>query len=47
MKTHLEEPAAAADGKKTVAILSRETLSRREFLAGAAAVGATSCCPEN
>ena len=47
MKTTLEKPAAAADGNETVAILSRETLSRREFLAGSAAVGATICCLEH
>ncbi len=37
--------AAAADGKETVVLLSRETLTRREFLAGAAALGATFMLP--
>ena len=44
MKTTLEEPAAAADGNETFALASRETISRREFLAGAAAVGVTISC---
>ena len=38
-------PTAAADEKEAVAILSRETLTRREFLAGAAAIGATFILP--
>ncbi len=38
MKTADKEPAAAADGKKTFTNLSRETVTRREFLAGSAAV---------
>jgi hypothetical protein len=39
METPLGKPAAATDGNETVAILSRETVTRREFLAGAAAIG--------
>ncbi|MGA8050761.1 MAG: bifunctional UDP-sugar hydrolase/5'-nucleotidase [Burkholderiales bacterium] len=38
-------PTAAADEKEAVAILSHETLTRREFLAGAAAIGATFILP--
>jgi 5'-nucleotidase / UDP-sugar diphosphatase len=45
MKTDDEEHAAAADGKNTSSILSREALSRREFLAVSAAVGATVFMP--
>ena len=37
--------AAAVDGNESVAILSRETLARRDLLAGAAAVGATFMLP--
>jgi len=37
MKDGDKEPAAAADEKKTFTILSRDTISRREFLAGSAA----------
>ena len=37
MKTRDKEPAAAADEKKTFTILSRDAISRREFLAGSAA----------
>jgi 5'-nucleotidase len=39
------EAAAAADATETVVILSREELSRREFVAGAAAIGATLMLP--
>jgi len=46
MKTTYEKPAAAADGEETFALLSREGLSRREFLAGAAAFGVTILLPE-
>jgi hypothetical protein len=45
MKTTREEPAAAADGSETLTPLSHEATSRREFLAGAAAVGATILLP--
>jgi 5'-nucleotidase / UDP-sugar diphosphatase len=45
METTLGKPAATADGNETVAILSRETLTRRDFLAGAAAIGATFILP--
>jgi 5'-nucleotidase/UDP-sugar diphosphatase len=37
MKARDKEPAAAADEKKTFTILSRETVTRREFLAGSVA----------
>ena len=37
MKTRDNKPTAAADEKKTFTILSRDTISRREFLAGSAA----------
>ena len=45
MKTTDEEPAAAADEKETFTLMSRDTISRREFLAGSAAVGATILLP--
>jgi 5'-nucleotidase / UDP-sugar diphosphatase len=45
METTLGKLAAAADGDETVAVLSRETLTRRDFLAGAAAIGATFILP--
>ena len=45
MKTEHEEPAAAADGRKTGTRMRGETLSRREFLAVSAAVGATILLP--
>ena len=41
MKTTHEKPAGAVDGKQRTTNVSHETLSRREFMAGAAAVGAT------
>jgi 5'-nucleotidase/UDP-sugar diphosphatase len=37
MKARDKEPAAAADEKRTFTILSRETVTRREFLAGSSA----------
>jgi 5'-nucleotidase/UDP-sugar diphosphatase len=37
MKARDKEPAAAADEKKAITILSRDAISRREFLAGSAA----------
>jgi 5'-nucleotidase / UDP-sugar diphosphatase len=37
MKARDKEPATAADGKKPFTILSRDAISRREFLAGSAA----------
>ena len=46
MKTTYEEPAAVVDGEEIFALLSREGLSRREFLAGAAAFGVTILLPE-
>ena len=45
MKTPRQEPAAAADERKAITHISREPLSRREFLAASAAVGATLCLP--
>ena len=45
MNTEHEEPAAAADGGKTDTRMRGGTLSRREFVAAAAAVGATSVLP--
>jgi 5'-nucleotidase/UDP-sugar diphosphatase len=41
MNARYEERAAAADDNETFTQLSRETLSRREFLASSVAVGAT------
>ena len=43
MKAGDKEPAAAADGKKTFTILSRDAISRREFLVGSAAAIAAIC----
>jgi hypothetical protein len=40
MKTTRGKPAAAADRKKSTSLMSRETLSRREFMAVSAAAGA-------
>ena len=40
MKTPRLEPATASDGKKTSTLMSRETTSRRDVLAGSAAAGA-------
>jgi 5'-nucleotidase/UDP-sugar diphosphatase len=45
MKSTHEEPSAAADGEEAFTLLSRETLSRRDFLAGAAAFGVTIILP--
>ena len=45
MKTGDKKPAAAADAKQTFTIESRNTISRREFLAGTAAVGVTILLP--
>ena len=45
MKNPRGEPASAADGKETYTRMSRDTISRREFLAGAAAVGVTMLLP--
>ncbi len=45
MKNPRAEPASAADGKETYTWMSRDTISRREFLAGAAAVGVTMLLP--
>ena len=45
MKTTLEKPTVAADGNATFAALSREPLMRRDFLTGAAAIGATFVLP--
>ena len=45
MKPRDNKPAAAEDCKETFTLLSRDTISRREFLAGSAAVGATILLP--
>jgi len=45
MKNRDNKHAAAGDGKQTTTDASRGTLSRREFLAGAAVVGATILLP--
>mgnify|MGYP001415143665 CR=1 FL=1 len=45
MKTTHDDPSAAADGEETFTYMSRETLSRRDFLAGAAAFGVTIVLP--
>jgi 5'-nucleotidase / UDP-sugar diphosphatase len=45
MKGRDKEPAAVADGKETFTILSRDAISRREFLIGSAAVGVTILLP--
>ena len=45
MKTRDNKPTAAADGKETFTLMSRDTISRREFLAGSAAVGVTILLP--
>jgi 5'-nucleotidase / UDP-sugar diphosphatase len=45
MKTRDWISAAAAEEKETLAFMSRHTISRREFLAGAAAVGITMLLP--
>jgi hypothetical protein len=39
MKVRHKEPAGATDGKKTFTILSRDAISRREFLTGSVAGG--------
>ena len=46
MKSTPRRSDAAADMNVSVAILSREALTRRDFLAGAAAIGATFTLPE-
>jgi len=45
MNTKHELTAGAAGGEACVTLLSREALTRREFLAGAAAIGATFLLP--
>jgi 5'-nucleotidase / UDP-sugar diphosphatase len=45
MKTTREEPAAAADGEEAFTHSLLEAISRREFLAGAAAIGASFVLP--
>ena len=45
MKTRDKKPAAAADGEETFALMSRDTITRREFLAVSAAVGVTILLP--
>ena len=45
MKSKDQKPTAAADGKETFSLMSRDTISRREFLAVSAAVGVTILLP--
>jgi 5'-nucleotidase / UDP-sugar diphosphatase len=45
MKAGDKKPAAAADGRETFTHMSRDTISRREFLAVSAAVGVTMLLP--
>jgi 5'-nucleotidase len=45
MKTRDKEPAVAADAEKTFTLMSRDTITRREFLAVSAAVGVTILLP--
>jgi 5'-nucleotidase len=45
MKTRDKKPTAAVDGKETFTFMSRDTISRREFLAFSAAVGITMLLP--
>ena len=45
MKTRDKKPPAAADAKQTLTLLSRNTISRREFLIASAAVGVTILLP--
>jgi 5'-nucleotidase len=45
MKREDEKPAATEDDKGTFTIMTRDTITRREFLAGTAAVGATILLP--
>ncbi len=45
MKNIPRSPGKEADINESVALLSRETLARREFLAGVAAIGATFILP--
>ena len=45
MKTTLEKPLWQQTGMRIFATLSRETLMRRDFLAGSAAIGATFVLP--
>ena len=45
MKIRDKKPTAAADGKETFTPMSRDTISRREFLAVSAAVGMTMFLP--
>ena len=45
MKFKNKKPATAVDGKETFTFMSRDTISRREFLAFSAAVGITMLLP--
>jgi 5'-nucleotidase / UDP-sugar diphosphatase len=45
MKTTDKEPDAIADGKETFTLMSRDTISRREFIIGSAAFGVTIFLP--
>jgi len=45
VKARDNKPTAAEDGKETSTLMSRDTISRREFLVGSAAVGVTILLP--
>ena len=45
MKTRGKKPSAAADAKRAYTLMSRDTISRREFLVASAAVGVTILLP--
>ncbi len=45
MKARDNKPTAAKDGKETSTLMSRNTITRREFLIGSAAVGVTILLP--
>jgi 5'-nucleotidase / UDP-sugar diphosphatase len=45
MKTGDSKPTAAEDGKEAITLMSSDAISRREFLAGSAAAGATLLLP--
>ena len=45
MKARDNKPTAAEDGKETFTLMSRDTITRREFLIGSAAVGVTILLP--
>ena len=45
MKTKGKKPSPAADPKQPFTLMSRDTISRREFLIASAAVGVTILLP--